>query len=475
MDKQESLALFERAQAADDPATVWNAWAEDRLAERRELEASGEWETKRKDWEAAAGVDFSGHVFERHADFKRCIFPAWTTFEGATFKEDATFNNATFEEGAQFDSARFNKEVLFGAVTFNGFVFFNSTKFEGDARFDGARFKWNVTFDHAKFEAIAMFETATFEGDAWFSDAIFKGWARFTGARGERTFSLDGATFWRVPDFIQAHFDEAPSLDLIRFRSTVEPCGFWRSICNRKSLDASDVVRYRALKRLAIQAHDHDNELRFFAGEVCSRRCTLDTALPNPLRLLKRGGALWPGGWRFWFGVLYQLLSDFGRSYSRPLLSLALSFLFFTWLYLDYHFEAHDRVAEPRYDMSATQWVLCHTGRWTLRRIGLSSVSERPLPRLACLGTSYGRPLFAAAQISLKKSLLFIGWEQAEKINQNYSCLYGVARSYRDPEMSQHIPVIPDGVFVASLAQTLISAVLLFLLLLAIRNHFRIR
>ena len=39
------------------------------------------------------------------------------------------------------------------------------------------------------------------------------GEAEFIAASGKRTFSMSGAKFEGVPNFIQAHFDEAPRLD----------------------------------------------------------------------------------------------------------------------------------------------------------------------------------------------------------------------------------------------------------------------
>ena len=80
----------------------------------------------------------------------------------------------------------------------------------------------------------------------------------------------------------------------------------------------------------------------------------------------------------------------------------------------------------------------------------------------------------------LRKGLLFFGQGSGGKLKQIYGCLYGI---YTDTGVAVAIdrlpdsfsPVIPDGVALFGLGQNLFSAVLIFLFLLAVRNHFRIR
>ena len=61
-----------------------------------------------------------------------------------------------------------------------------------------------------------------------------------------------------------------------------------------------------------------------------------------------------------------------------------------------------------------------------------------------------------------------------------YGCLYGIhttANITVPPGQlpSSFFPVIPDGIAFLGLVQILFSAVLIFLFLLAVRNHFRIK
>ena len=89
-----------------------------------------------------------------------------------------------------------------------------------------------------------------------------------------------------------------------------------------------------------------------------------------------------------------------------------------------------------------------------------------------CLAGS-GTPWVSALYLSLKKSLLSLGWEQSEKINQTYACLYGVDKSYQAGG-SELVPIIPDMVSFMAIPQSLLSAIFLFLFALAVRNAFRI-
>ena len=89
-------------------------------------------------------------------------------------------------------------------------------------------------------------------------------------------------------------------------------------------------------------------------------------------------------------------------------------------------------------------------------------------------------PWWAAFDLSLRKGLLFFGQDSGDKLKQIYGCLYGI---YTDPGVavapgslpSSFSAVIPDYVALFGLGQSLFSSVLIFLFLLAVRNHFRIR
>ena len=291
--------------------------------------------------------------------------------------------------------------------------------------------------------------------------------ASFAAARSEGAFTLASAEFKMVPDFGQAHFDEAPRLDnlhikpersgvltffkravkhpiwaLLRWRllARLARADFkawltriraaWRPAPDEEGLPA----RWRSLKRLAIQGHDHERELEFFSNEIIARRC-VDDRLHHA---------------QFWAGLVYQVLSDFGRSIIRPLLWLGLSSVCFTFSYLGEHMA-----------------VVAMGG------------DDAP-PPLSCKA-GLGDPLSEAFLLSLDKTLPLPGVVNVGDLDRIYACLYGYHNiDATKPQTKSTSPPpsrvrIPSAVSWKGAAQVSISTVLIFLLLLALRNHFRIR
>ncbi len=472
MNKTESLALF------DQRCDAWNAWAKERLAERRKLEASGEWSEgsdpgkwndKTRAWQETAAADFSGHEFEDMANFSGFVFPGRAEFSKAAFKGDADFSEAAFSGDARFSeatfsgdagfikaafsgtagfsNATFSGDVRFGKATFSGLAWFREAKFKGNALFYEAKFKGNAWFDQeVTFSESAMFLQASFAGFTSFNDCLFKGGTTYRATQVSKTFLLDQARFKQVPDFIQTHFAEVPRLDNFHikprrfwtgrlagiralFKSGAGPAVFWRAGLNSvKALfkdDANLAARWRALKKLAIMAYDHNSELRFFKEEILARRWSVD----KPWHAL------------FFAGLFYGWLSDFGRSILWPLFWWALGLLGFAWCYFSQA-----------------------GGRW-------ADVLNWSLPCDA--GT--GNAVYAALGLSLRNALPLPGGGSAARLDQIYACLYGIHDNAAGELPARLRLVIPDAVAFSGVAQSLWSVIMIFLLLLALRNHFRIK
>jgi hypothetical protein len=352
MNKAETLKLFAKGRDA------WNAWAQDQLSKK-----VGD---TNHQWAAGAQAVFSGHTFNKNADFRHFIFPGTTDFENAHFQDSAHFDNAEFQ----------------------GEVWFVHTRFEKGAFFVKSCFSKNGNFLQVSFEGFTSFSECHFHEDADFS-----------AVQGKGIFDLTDTTFDRVPDFIQAHFAEAPRLDNIK----VPAVGLWRSTHpDSEHLSAC----YRALKRIAIQGHDHDREIQFFANEIRSLRGSPDK----------------PWHARYWVGYLYEVISDFGRSISRPFIVWLIVTGVFAALYLQLH--------------------LRQTGSWTCIRGGGDSVSQ-------------------AIYLAVRKGLVFPALGSDPRLDAATNCLFG--------------DVILDSISYAEIAQSVISAALIFLFLLAVRNHFRIK
>ena len=277
--------------------------------------------------------------------------------------------------------------------------------------------------------------------------------------QGNSSFDLAGSSFAVLPKFIQAHFTEAPRLDNSRiekrrfkwpnltrvdvyFKGDSDPSARWQALKTRVKAyfegDPDRTARWQALKRPAIQGHDHVSEQLFFKGELKSRRWSTDM----------------PWHATFWFGWFYQALSDFGRSLMRPLIWWGLGIIGFALIYLSLNQDFEGR------RLASLGWAQ----ERIISAVGVASLNTSM--EVECVAAPQGDPLWAALDLSLRKGLVVPGVGSSEKLNQNYRCLYGVEQ--------EALPMIPYDVSILGLLQNLYSAALIFLFLLAVRNHFRI-
>ena len=467
MDREESLILFKQGENA------WNTWAKILLTERKALESDGkwirgdqnQWNDETRSWHERAEADFSHRDFEDAVDFSNFHFPGDALFDFANFQGHANFGSTEFHGTANFSWVNFSKSCEFTESTFTekaefyetkfknfadltGAKFLNianfrftkfsdnsyfwSAEFEGSASFNRATFsdradfmeaKFNSTADFveatffrdayfggAKFEVDAEFQQCSFNSAAYFGASSFKKLATFSGISGKSVFSLNNVKFSNVPDFTEAHFEEAPQFDSV----DLEPVRFQK--LQARELDTNIPSRWRALRRLANQAHDYEHELQFLKCEIIARRRTKDKLTHA----------------RFWFGWIYQLLSDFGRSMWLPLFWLGFSLLLFATIYAcQSTADWYQPLIEP---------VSCKDGSGTRQTIALG--------------------------VSVINAFPFAAINSSDLLNQFYACLYGI---------QENVPVIPYVVTFVSIIQFFVSAVLLFLFLLAVRNNFRIK
>ncbi|MEP3474861.1 MAG: pentapeptide repeat-containing protein [Hyphomicrobiales bacterium] len=457
MNREETLALYEQGVEA------WNKWANEMLEERKKLEEAGEWKFKTEShsltvpgndqtklWFEKSKADFSNadtpHKFKDHIDFSDFIFPGHTDFSNsiffdtaifdnclfshntnfsdvifknftqflkATFKRNATFHDCIFSDIAIFTLTKFKKLAFFDNTEFNGTTYFINNKFADQAYFTGVRFNNKISFMSSKFLKQTSFENSEFNSQTDFCLAEFFSYADFESIYSKRSFSFEKAKFHgELPNLIQANFTEAPRLDNIKFGSDIPPGNFKNSITTFIHPDIK--ARYQALKRLAVQAHDHENEQRFWAGELRS---------DNSLRTEDGGWNLRPLVSAFWWGnIAYGCVSDYGRSIVRPIGALLILICLMTTLHL--------------------------------------TASKTPL--------TYDKA-FSAGYISANKSFLYLGTDPTKRsiIKEKYSALYGANEN--------QTPKIPKTILTAEFVQTLLSAIFIFLALLGIRNNFKMK
>jgi hypothetical protein len=389
--RAEALNAAKSEEEAHEAArTHWNAWAERMLAERRELISLGDgtlhrrrmlddrhkWlqkhSPKMRVWLNKARVDFSQSHFVSRSNIEECISDTtdatskldklknfiserrtraliegdarWslsgapeldryipvivsesvrTDFSGFLFPSEARFDYSRFFQQAWFFKAHFIGDTRFNGVFFTGHAGFNEAQFSGDSWFNST-FANSAWFKECQFDGDALFVHATFGGYTTFQETRFRRAVSFHAIRSASAFELSDVTFECTPDLIQAHFEEAPRLDNVAISTNLDAEFSQPTINTSSYLDIP--ARWRALKRLAIQAHDTDGELEFNAQEIRAERAASRWPIPNKAH-----------GWKIWlrlfFGWLYGVFSNYGRSLVRPLAAWAIGILAFAAFY----------------------------------------------------------------------------------------------------------------------------------------------
>jgi hypothetical protein len=442
---------------------------------------------------------FAKAIFFGNAVFDIATFSGAAGFGSATFSKHAGFQGATFKSTAWFAVSRFDNEAEFGDAMFSGHAEFNFARFNGNANFKSVSFASSVNFrdvyfaravnfSTAKFAGDALFSGTSFHGSAWFAQSNFDAFTTFSQAHfsrgayfgaifGRRAFSLAGTTFDGVPDFTQSHFEEAPRLDDVHIGPGLYgPGGMFQKLGRRGRRLYVDFrhrpARYRALKRLAIEGRDHVREQMFFASEISSTRFLSDW--PLPFRFWHRSG--WNGFFRFWFGVFYQVFSDFGRSILRPLVFWLLVTLSSAIWFLGQTSEvARARLALAPVDGWHTLRAYVHTSFDAWRRnlpCFLPSEKADPGIKEGVYGLKDAIRLRTdapteALHLALRNAFIVLE-SGSDAAHRTYGCLYGIELYGDNP-----VPIVPSNVSFVSAIQKAISGVFIFLFGVGVRNMFK--
>jgi hypothetical protein len=412
-------------------ANIWNEWAQGLIEARKRLEAEGQFKLAKFDygtrsyiapetipgneataqWLDEARVDFGNMTFDGRADFSGFIFPGHAIF-GLSKTHTLYARRADPKPTPLFPAgARFNH------ATFHLDAVFDWVLFEGAAGFDHAHFCDIARFNQCVFGGTTWFDHAVFEDDLWLGQVKFKAYTDFSDAnfKGRTSFyaiQSEGAFLLH-----NATFRTVPDFTQARFQGTPRIDGNSIPLMNflprLKERDSRELQnRYLALRQLAVAGHDHQSEAKAFKAEMRAKR-------GNDHRW-------WSA--LFWFSVAYDAASDFGQSMMRPFVIWAASIFVFCALYL-----AH----------------ASKLGAWS---------------SLCVDGSPYW---LKALVLALKNAILFVTWDR-EQIRSAYLCLYDLQPTSADQ-------LVPTGNALIQAGQSVLSAILIFLFLLAVRNHFKIK
>ena len=397
-------------------------------------------------------VNFQNAVFTKNANFINTLIIGFGYFGETIFNENANFSNTTilseavfsdaiFERNTSFTTAKISNANLSGAK-FNGFADFDSAEFFGSAHFNRAIFK--ETYHHS-FNRISKYEKSdnnfSFNGGVNFNDVKFNGIASFDKAKfyGAIDFrrvkfcnftSFQEVYFAKSTNFGNAIFENLGHFELAYFQNHIPV--FRGCKLDTTRLEFSDETKFvldeieegsvenaSFLKRLSDEHGQIDQALRFNAIELQLKR-------RKPSADFGFKTVTW----------LYEKLSDYGRSFVRPILGyialLVISALF-AMIYSTYS-DSPD----------AEQQVLC------------KPIKDQPPP----LKLSYER---AVAEYAMFRAGGLMDFTDTGKQNNAVNC-----RLFEEP-------IEPPLMRAWGIFKGIASIALLFLAALGLRNKYRIK
>jgi len=251
-----------------------------------------------------AGVNFTDALFEDISSFEDSLFKGMALFDGSIFNNQADFSHSTFYKPGSFRKSVFKTYVKFQKTMFNDKALFENTNFN------------IVSFNHTEFHEIAEFSCATFSSTVSFESSNFNDIPSF-----------EEATFYSAPRFHETEIKQGTSFHNVT----------WVKLMGvpHKERDA-----WRTLKQAMNKVHDHEQELLFFTFEMNAKI----EVLKKILKSLKNNEGKHPKAHVSWINSqliranllglkLYKLVSNYGNSILRPLVSLSILFLIFSGIY----------------------------------------------------------------------------------------------------------------------------------------------
>lgn len=431
MNRMETISLWEKCQNAkkpDDTSEVartrarelWNQWANQLLAKRDELESKNLWSVHEekcsliglndasKAWLDEARVDFSSMSFTRASS------------DNNTQKElpipDGVTKVGSHGSAIDFEGFIFPGECLFQQVTFDGWVWFKKAQFYGPVQFTTTNFLGWVGFQDTKFNR-----------RAWINEVVFSDHAIFKGARFERYAKFDLSEFNQISDFCGAVFLSdasflavyAASAFLLDHNEFAQAPDFHQAhfneapvfgVKNVKGTDPQDDFRRSFDVSLRWGA------LKRIANQAQDHQRELELfakELQTNIGMNRMAVVL---------VTLYGMISNYGRSSLRPLVGLIVNAVFFFIVY------------------------------YRLSILSAGSGGKCAFP---------GDDVAAAKFLSIINSIPLFGIPLVKEFGQEALICIGVS-----------VPGLSAWVVLALSAEIFFATTFLFLIILALRNHF---
>lgn len=330
-------------------------------------------------------LDYAGHKFDEHVNA-----------HNYEFLLEASFDGARFEQGAEFTNAIFHKTVSFNHAEFIDGVWFRKAKFSIGAEFKSAVFPTFSFFNQAEFNGWCEFNSAYFGGSVIFEGVIFNSIGHF-----------EGAIYKKMPSYRGCQIDSTR----LEFSDN--------SDFPKNDSEDGAIESVSFLKRLSDEHGQTDQALRFNAIELRLKR-----QKPNA---------------DFGFKIvtwLYEKLSDYGRSFAKPMLWYGVLICLTTLFAMMYSTYSDSPIEE--------QQVLC------------KPIKDQPPP----LKLTYGR---AVVEYAMFRAGGLMDFTDTGKQNNAVNC-----RLFEEP-------IEPPLMRAWGIFKGIASITLLFLAALGLRNKYRIK
>ena len=370
------------------------------------------------------GVDFSGAALGKNANFNNAIFIGVTKFEKVTFKS----KNQELLDGNQFQGCEFHNTVYFDSSALRFRTRFDRTRFFGAAYFRGTAFKPEVGYPKVP-SGFVSFAKCRFESEVNFESADFEYAVDFEGAKFMDNVKFDNANLGGAARFNSAKFNSTTSF---RKTSFARPPKFFETLLHEDTdfgeIDWKEAERFYRRKR---RKGETPTSLKSDADEAVRSWDRLALIMSQREKLAERHEF-------FRLKMRAQRKRD-----GQCLLSLA------NWLF--------DATSDYGWSIGrAVCWWLGHMV------IGAMALGWAALLCAASAGQGSVQTLWDGVLVSFANAHAILG------LASEGGYLYGARRSLY--AMSQ-----ADSVLNAiGVCQIVLGPVFLFLVLLTLRNRFRI-
>lgn len=428
------------------------------------------------DWAYLAGISFGGEAKLSHV-----IFGNRATLVGATFGQSANLSGATFGHSANLSGTLFGSLADLSGTTFGFSANLRGATFGFSASLRGATFEHLAYLSGISFGSLADVSAATFEYvdlsalskedwtkeictamgvDHWFIqswtpdrqkqfwDARLSEHKRgigpdsfdaisFAETRFGSIANFSGRSFLERCNLSGTRFDQPPRFDDCNGIGNIDLYGSRIRFVGRPfkvpgwTTDSDVATRLRALRQLADETKNHDLERDLYIEERKAERGILFA------RYFRQGWKFWPRLtihclWIVVMG-LYWMLADYGRSFIRPLLVLVASLFFFEALY-SMMLPPPDKAIEPTFRHAVWAFTIANAVPF----VGALALDKEV------------------------KAMLICGDRPTDQ----------TAAQMRNLPVC--IPVPTLGFQLLALGQSILSALLLFFIALALRNFFKL-